>query len=266
MSLYYEAENLGPNSGKTSKGSSQKIKTLATYIACLLIPAIISLVVTISSGNREVKALAVTEKARLMQIIKQKTLALEAQANDKMVYPFVGESQVHKYKIKYVSQIGGSFRTKQMLEDSSSVATEPKGLEVSTNDYASNPENFSKGQETTPNVRHKSVEELFNQAVKDTGGRPAKIITAKENKPPKTELSVWDLLPQIKRQVPSFVYSSHNFSSDPYKRSIVLNGKTMREGGELGALRVVKITRDGVVFSVGGVEFTHKQLVDYQGK
>ena len=35
MSLYYEAENLGPNSGKTSKGSSQKIKTLATYIACL---------------------------------------------------------------------------------------------------------------------------------------------------------------------------------------------------------------------------------------
>lgn len=75
MSLYYEAENLGPNSGKTSKGSSQKIKTLATYIACLLIPAIISLVVTISSGNREVKALAATEKARLMQIIKQKNVS-----------------------------------------------------------------------------------------------------------------------------------------------------------------------------------------------
>lgn len=102
MSLYYEAENLSPNSGKTSNGSSQKIKTLATYIACLLIPAIISLGVTISSGNREVKALAATEKARLMQTIKQKTLALEAQANDKMVYPFVGESQVHEYNIKYV--------------------------------------------------------------------------------------------------------------------------------------------------------------------
>ena len=41
------------------------------------------------------------------------------------------------------------------------------------------------------------------------------------------------LAPALKQQVPSLTYGAHNFSSDPAKRAVVINGRELREGSEV---------------------------------
>ena len=41
---------------------------------------------------------------------------------------------------------------------------------------------------------------------------------------------------------------------DPKGSIVVINGTVLREGEELGAVKVLKITKDGALFSVNGVE------------
>jgi hypothetical protein len=41
------------------------------------------------------------------------------------------------------------------------------------------------------------------------------------------------LAPALKQQVPSLTYGAHNYSSDPAKRAVVLNGREWREGNEI---------------------------------
>ncbi len=70
-----------------------------------------------------------------------------------------------------------------------------------------------------------------------------------------------DLSQQKKNQIPTLMYSRHDYSSDSKASSVTINGKTLRSGGNVGGgVRVVEILPDSVVLSHQGEEFRLRAL------
>lgn len=74
------------------------------------------------------------------------------------------------------------------------------------------------------------------------------------------------LPPALKQQVPPLTYGAHNYSSDPAKRAVVLNGREVREGGEIApGVILVAIAQDDIILQVGGQHASLKALQDWRG-
>ena len=74
------------------------------------------------------------------------------------------------------------------------------------------------------------------------------------------------LAPALKQQVPSLTYGAHNYSSDPAKRAVVLNGREWREGNEIApGVILAAIAQDYIVLQVGGQYASLKALQDWRG-
>lgn len=74
------------------------------------------------------------------------------------------------------------------------------------------------------------------------------------------------LPPALKQQVPPLTYGAHNYSSDPAKRAVVLNGREVREGGEVApGVTLVAIAQDDIILQVGGQHASLKALQDWRG-
>ncbi|MBV7437895.1 GspB family T2SS assembly factor variant ExeB [Aeromonas sp. sif2416] len=72
--------------------------------------------------------------------------------------------------------------------------------------------------------------------------------------------------PALKQQVPPLTYGAHNFSSDPAKRAVVLNGRELREGSEVApGVLLVAIAQDYIILQVGGQHASLKALQDWRG-
>lgn len=70
----------------------------------------------------------------------------------------------------------------------------------------------------------------------------------------------------IRQQVPTFNYGSHLFSSDPQKRSVILNGREYREGSTLSqGVTLVTIAQEYIVLDVNGQTVSLKALQDWRG-
>ena len=70
----------------------------------------------------------------------------------------------------------------------------------------------------------------------------------------------------IKQQVPPLTYGAHNYSSDPAKRAVVLNGRELREGSEIApGVTLIAIAQDDIVLQVGGQHASLKALQDWRG-
>lgn len=73
-----------------------------------------------------------------------------------------------------------------------------------------------------------------------------------------------ELPEDIKRNLPSISFAGHVYSSNKSQRSVMLNGKKMREGEEVAkGLMLDKITMDGVVFRSQGYRFKLGALQDW---
>ncbi len=65
---------------------------------------------------------------------------------------------------------------------------------------------------------------------------------------------------QTKDAIPTLLYLRHDYSGDPARSSVVINGKAMRSGGSVGEVKVEEILPDSVVLSVRGTRFRLRAL------
>jgi len=65
---------------------------------------------------------------------------------------------------------------------------------------------------------------------------------------------------QVKDAIPTIMYLRHDYSGDPASASVVLNGKTLRQGGSVNGLRVEEILPDSVVLEYQGTRFRLRAL------
>ncbi|HUH37864.1 MAG TPA: general secretion pathway protein GspB [Spongiibacteraceae bacterium] len=61
-------------------------------------------------------------------------------------------------------------------------------------------------------------------------------------------LELWEIPDDVRARMPALTYSFHVYSSDPARRTIIINGKRVTEGSDIAAnLRLEQITEKGVV-------------------
>ncbi|MEE4145801.1 MAG: general secretion pathway protein GspB [Halieaceae bacterium] len=65
---------------------------------------------------------------------------------------------------------------------------------------------------------------------------------------------------QTKDGIPTLIYERHDYSSDPARSSVVINGKTLGAGASGGGVKVEEILPDSVVLEVRGVRFRLRAL------
>lgn len=65
---------------------------------------------------------------------------------------------------------------------------------------------------------------------------------------------------QTKDAIPTIMYLRHDYSGDPASASVVLNGKTLRQGGSVNGVRVEEILPDSVVLEYQGTRFRLRAL------
>jgi hypothetical protein len=65
---------------------------------------------------------------------------------------------------------------------------------------------------------------------------------------------------QTKDGIPTLMYQRHDYSGDPARSSVVINGKTLRAGASAGGVKVEEILPDSVVLEVKGVRFRLRAL------
>jgi general secretion pathway protein B len=65
---------------------------------------------------------------------------------------------------------------------------------------------------------------------------------------------------QTKDAIPTLMYQRHEYSGDPAKSSVVLNGKALRAGAAVGGVKVEEILPDSVVLDFQGTRFRLRAL------
>lgn len=89
---------------------------------------------------------------------------------------------------------------------------------------------------------------------------------AAQAQPQSGAMPLSSLDPALKQQVPPLTYGAHNFSSDPAKRAVVINGRELREGSEVApGVLLVAIAQDYIILQVGGQHVSLKALQDWRG-
>lgn len=95
------------------------------------------------------------------------------------------------------------------------------------------------------------------EVVSDYEERPAEDFVRSVPAPHTSYLPQLQELPaSMQRRVPDMSFSSHMYSSEPRFRSIIINGKRLKEGHYLSdEIRVQEITDKGVILSLDGTPF-----------
>lgn len=65
---------------------------------------------------------------------------------------------------------------------------------------------------------------------------------------------------QTKDDIPTLLYERHDYSGDPARSSVVINGKTLRTGAAAAGIKVEEILPDSVVLEVKGIRFRLRAL------
>jgi general secretion pathway protein B len=65
---------------------------------------------------------------------------------------------------------------------------------------------------------------------------------------------------QTKDTVPTLMYQRHDYSGNPGKSSVLINGKTLSAGASVGGVKVVEILPDSVVLDFKGARFRLRAL------
>lgn len=74
-----------------------------------------------------------------------------------------------------------------------------------------------------------------------------------KTKQQRVAVPLWELPDHRRRALPAMTYSFHVYSDNPEDRTIIINGRRMREGGRVATgLRLEEITEQGVVLDFEG--------------
>ena len=68
-----------------------------------------------------------------------------------------------------------------------------------------------------------------------------------------------NLSQQRKDQVPTIVYTAHDFANEG-RSSVTLNQRQLREGDRVGSIEVIEILPDSVILKINGVVFRLRAL------
>jgi len=82
---------------------------------------------------------------------------------------------------------------------------------------------------------------------------PDDVLIGPDSAPPSsTPVSLGSLPDAVRRRFPTLSFSTHIYADEPDLRAVVVNGRRLVEGDQLGALTLERITEDGAVFLFEG--------------
>lgn len=170
-------------------------------------------------------------------------------------YPFIGESSLYPTKVRYLI----TPKPTKLNEDNYSDGTlaEDRLTNVKT-------QNSSNGiQDKKNNVTHQSISELFEQAVRDVSKKSNTPIIKKDPIVTDNEaMNLYDLPDKFRESVPKFSYNGHNYSTDSRKRSVILDGKLIKEGKSYKGIDIVEIKQNYVIMRYNGQSFSQRAMED----
>lgn len=197
------------------------------------------------------------EKQKLLEQLELKNSDLKKtiKSTNKNL-PFIGNSKVYNSEIKYFSApVKRQLKNDDVINfDNINYESAESSVSNNTNDSA----NKSKIEK-----RKVSLDEQFKQAVKETGNENF-FKKNDDNLPVPAALPLTDLPANILDKIPEFVYNAHNYSTDASRRSIILNGKKLKEGSRYQNIEILEIQQNHVIMRVDSQSFSQKALDDYR--
>ena len=252
------------------------------------------------SNSSEYSAFYEQEKVQVLEGLRKSadSIRVAMESDDAEDYPFIDKPRIHNFNIRYseddfASTSGDPRRTDSAAKsgrddfyadeyetsipkssrDRKKDDTANSGIEIAARQDKKSPArqpDTKPRQENRVETKKPSVQDLFYEAVESTGGMESfqpeagRSQKARDRKMSQEAMPLGSLPDSIKNQIPSFVYNAHNYSTDSSRRSVTLNGVSVKEGGRFRNLDVVKIGEDYVVFRVQGQSFSWKAMDDYR--
>ena len=82
-----------------------------------------------------------------------------------------------------------------------------------------------------------------------------------------TTVAISDIPDAVRRKIPAISFEGHVYSSNPERRSVMINGHKRREGDTIGGELLLKaITTDGAEFEIQGYRFRLNALQDWSSR
>ncbi len=286
MSLYLDADSVK----ESERGRKFFPKRMATGVwmwrGVTIVSSVIAFIVAYylagHAGNSQYDLAYEKQKSAIVDKLNSdlENIQKDLEKNATERYPFIGNSKIHNSELKFVDDSQDYensnanvevIQTEPEITPDSIEYKEPEPIRVTEKPVQTSSTEKRQTSSNKPKVetRKQSVEELFNEAVKDTGGlsdfapEPGRSQTARAREQRREAVSVYELPNNIRRDIPAFVYNAHNYSTDPSRRSVTLNGISVKEGGRFRNLEVLSISEGFVVMRVDGQSFSVKAIDDY---
>lgn len=284
MSLFFDADRINKSpevAAAQAYGSARRRKGRLLYYTLLVFVGAASFAAYAFYERQSFEEELAAQKERLLRSFDGELSGLrrELTADDSSLYPYVEPSKPHEFAVKHLN-----VRPEQPEYVFSKEETERTGIrrERNESDIDSDVErinaalrgrtadNGSSGDEKRRVVK-KDLKSVFDEAVNSTNTGdlnfriPETSSSSRSSGSGMRDATDISMMPSdIRNAVPSFVYSSHNYSTDASKRSITLNGNVIKEGGSYRNLEVLKIAENYVVMRVNGKSFSIKAMEDYR--
>ncbi|MBP3748611.1 MAG: general secretion pathway protein GspB [Ruminobacter sp.] len=284
MSLFFDADRINKSpevAAAQAYGSARRRKGRLLYYTLLVFVGTASFAAYAFYERQSFEEELAAQKERLLRSFDGELSGLrrELTADDSSLYPYVEPSKPHEFAVKHLN-----VRPEQPEYVFSKEETERTGIrrERNESDIDSDVErinaalrgrtadNGSSGDEKRRVVK-KDLKSVFDEAVNSTNTGdlnfriPETSSSSRSGGSGMRDATDISMMPSdIRNAVPSFVYSSHNYSTDASKRSITLNGNVIKEGGTYRNLEVLKIAENYVVMRVNGRSFSIKAMEDYR--
>ncbi|WP_405367145.1 general secretion pathway protein GspB [Ruminobacter sp.] len=283
MSLFFDADRINKSpevAAAQAYESARMRKGRLLYYTLLAIVGAASFAAYAFYEKQSFEEGLAAQKERLLRSFDGELSGLrrELTADDSSLYPYVEPSKPHEFAVKHLN-----VRQQQPEYVFSKDETGVTGIRTERNesDIDSDVERInaalrgrtadtgSSGDEKRRVVK-KDLKSVFDEAVSSTDTGDLDFRIPDTSSPRNSDSGLRDatdisMMPSdIRNAVPSFVYSSHNYSTDASKRSITLNGNVIKEGGTYRNIEVLKIAENYVVMRVNGRSFSIKAMEDYR--
>jgi len=116
-----------------------------------------------------------------------------------------------------------------------------------------------------------NVNEQKQSSVAVEPNRPAQVAqkesAATVDEPESSTVAISEIPDSVRKKIPNIAFEGHIYSSTPERRSIMVNGRKMREGEVVGdRLLIRQITPEGAEFEYEGYRFRLNALQDWSFK
>ena len=111
-----------------------------------------------------------------------------------------------------------------------------------------------------------NMDEQNQRAAEEKILQPSNIET-ESAKVEETTVAISDIPDRVRQKIPAISFEGHVYSSNPERRSVMINGHKRREGDSIGGELLLKeITTDGAEFEIQGYRFRLNALQDWSSR